>query len=100
MHKLEDLKVYGKAFRLTKEVRGVTKIFPREELFGLTAQCKRAVDSVALNIALENNCIASETYSAIAAGIKEIVAMIYGLQKALTQQSMRPQVSTSHNLII
>ncbi len=51
MHRLRELKVYRKALSLTREVRTVMKNFPRDELFGLTAQFKRAVDSIALNIA-------------------------------------------------
>lgn len=51
MHRLKDLKVYQRALTLTREVRMVTKNFPKDELFELTAQFKRAVDSIALNIA-------------------------------------------------
>ncbi|MBI5217288.1 MAG: four helix bundle protein [Ignavibacteriae bacterium] len=50
MHKLKDLKVYQKALKFTKVVRTVTKKFPKDELFVLTAQFKRAGDSIALNI--------------------------------------------------
>ena len=51
MHKLKDLKVYHNALHLTKSVRQMTKAFPKEELYVLTAQFRRAADSVALNIA-------------------------------------------------
>ncbi|MBI1807228.1 MAG: four helix bundle protein [Ignavibacteria bacterium] len=51
MHRLGELKVYQKALKLTNVVRSVTRGFPRDELFGLTAQFKRAVDSIVLNIA-------------------------------------------------
>jgi four helix bundle protein len=51
MHRLTELNVYRKALILTKEVRTVTKNFPKDERYELTAQFKRAVDSIALNIA-------------------------------------------------
>ena len=51
MHKVKELKVYQKGLRLTKLIRQTTESFPREELFILTAQFRRAADSVVLNIA-------------------------------------------------
>src|ERR1051325_5147537 len=51
MHRLRELKVYQKARTLTREVRKVTKCFPKDELFVLSAQFKRAADSIALNVA-------------------------------------------------
>ncbi len=49
--KFEKLLVWQKAVDLTEEVHKVCKKFPKEELFILTSQIKRAADSVALNIA-------------------------------------------------
>jgi len=51
MHNLEELQVYHKALSFTKAVRRTTKIFPKDELFGLISQFKRAADSIVLNIA-------------------------------------------------
>lgn len=49
--KFEKLLVWQKALDLSDIVNTVTKSFPRDELFILTSQIKRAADSVALNIA-------------------------------------------------
>jgi four helix bundle protein len=49
--KFEKLKVWQKSVDLTADVHELTKTFPKEELFVLTAQIKRAADSVSLNIA-------------------------------------------------
>ncbi|HMR85332.1 MAG TPA: four helix bundle protein [Niabella sp.] len=49
--KFEQLRVWQKALELTELVHNTTKQFPKEELFVLTSQIKRAADSVALNIA-------------------------------------------------
>jgi four helix bundle protein len=51
MHNLGELQVYHKALSYTKDVRRVIKSFPKDELFGLNSQFKRAADSIVLNIA-------------------------------------------------
>lgn len=51
MFKFEKLEVWKRALLLTKEIHDLTRAFPKEELFMLTAQIKRAADSVGLNIA-------------------------------------------------
>lgn len=51
MNKFKDLLVYKKALRLTRVVRQTAKMLPKDELFGLTAQFRRAADSIVLNIA-------------------------------------------------
>jgi four helix bundle protein len=47
----EQLLVWQKAIDLTGIVHELTLKFPRDELFILTSQIKRASDSIALNIA-------------------------------------------------
>jgi four helix bundle protein len=49
--KFEKLIVWQKAVDLASDVHELTKTFPKDELFILTAQIKRAADSVSLNIA-------------------------------------------------
>ena len=50
--KFEDLQIWQKALDLTDDVSLLTKkYFPKDELFILTSQIKRAADSVVLNIA-------------------------------------------------
>ena len=49
--KFEKLIVWQKSLDLSEIVHDVTKKFPKEELYVLTAQIKRAADSVSLNIA-------------------------------------------------
>ena len=51
MHDFKDLKVWTKAHQLTVGIYRVTREFPREELFGLTSQLRRAASSVGANIA-------------------------------------------------
>lgn len=49
--KFEKLRVWQKSLELSTLVHHVTREFPKEELFILTSQIKRAADSVNLNIA-------------------------------------------------
>lgn len=51
MHNFRKLKVYEKALSFSKTVRVVTRKFPKDELFALTSQFRRAADSIVLNIA-------------------------------------------------
>ncbi len=47
----EDLDIYKDSYRLALEIYKITKIFPKDEIYGLTSQIRRAAISIALNIA-------------------------------------------------
>ena len=49
--KFENLEVWKKSLDLTLVVHHTTRKFPKEEIYILTSQIKRAADSVSLNIA-------------------------------------------------
>ena len=49
--KFEKLDVWQKAIDLSFDIHMLTKGFPKEEVYILTSQIKRAADSIALNIA-------------------------------------------------
>jgi four helix bundle protein len=51
MFKFEKLKVWEKALDLSLAIHTLTRGFPKEELYVLTSQMKRAADSIGLNIA-------------------------------------------------
>jgi len=51
MKNFRDLQVWHKAHELTLESYRVTNSFPKQELFGLTSQIRRAAVSIAANIA-------------------------------------------------
>lgn len=51
MLSFKDLVVWQRSHQLTLEIYEVTQCFPKEEIFGLTSQIRRAVSSIPTNIA-------------------------------------------------
>ncbi|MGB7062087.1 MAG: four helix bundle protein [Candidatus Zixiibacteriota bacterium] len=51
MFSFENLKVYRDSLQFAKDVYRLTNKFPKDEIFGLTSQLRRAASSVVLNIA-------------------------------------------------
>jgi len=50
-YSFEKLIVWNQSRALVKEIYSLTKLFPKEELFGLTSQIRRAAISVSSNLA-------------------------------------------------
>ena len=50
-HNYHELKVWAKAMDFVAEIYQLTQLFPKDELYGLTNQTRRAATSIALNIA-------------------------------------------------
>jgi len=48
--KFEKLIIWQKAMDFGEEVHGLVQKFPKDELFNLSSQIRRAADSIALNI--------------------------------------------------
>ena len=51
MLNFKDLEIWRRSHKLTLEIYKATQSFPKEELFGLTSQTRRAVSSIPTNIA-------------------------------------------------
>ena len=51
MQNYKDLKVWAKAHEYTLNVYEITKLFPKEEIYSLTNQLRRAALSIPANIA-------------------------------------------------
>ncbi len=51
MEDFKNLKVWHKAHRLTLAIYDCTRSFPRDEIYGLTSQIRRASASIGANIA-------------------------------------------------
>ena len=51
MQDFRNLKIWQRAYKLTLQIYKYTNKFPKEELYGLTSQIRRASSSIAANIA-------------------------------------------------
>ena len=51
MRSHKELIVWQKSYKLTKDIYLVTKKFPKEEMYGMTSQMRRAAYSIPTNIA-------------------------------------------------
>jgi four helix bundle protein len=90
--KFEQLKVWQRVVDYTLAIHNVTRSFPKEEMFVLTSQIKRATDSIALNIAEGSTGQSNAEFNkflgyALRSGI-EVVSCLYIAQKRdlITQQ--------------
>jgi len=54
MQSFRNLQVWEKSHRLTLDVYAASKAFPRDEVFGLTSQMRRASASIGMNV--EEGC--------------------------------------------
>ncbi len=51
MRNYRELRVWAKAHALALKLYGITREFPREEMYGLTSQIRRAASSIGANLA-------------------------------------------------
>ncbi len=50
-HNFRNLKIYQRAIAFAVEIYRVSRSFPKEEIYGLTSQIRRAATSISLNVA-------------------------------------------------
>ena len=90
--KFEKLKVWEKSIELSFHIHELTREFPKEELYILTSQIKRAADSVSLNIAEGSTGQSNPEFSkflgyAIRSGIEVIGCLFIGKKRGLISES-------------
>lgn len=83
--KFENLEVWKESVELSGPIHDMTRSFPKEEQYILTAQIKRAADSVSLNIAEGSTGQTTPEFKkfmsyAVRSGI-EVIACIYLAKK-------------------
>ncbi|MBB6327489.1 four helix bundle protein [Algoriphagus iocasae] len=91
--KFEKLIIWQKAMELGEQVHVICKNFPKDELFNLSSQFKRATDSIALNISegaiLQSNL---EQKKFIGYAIRSLAEVITCLYKAINRKYLNDSV--------
>ena len=90
--KFEKLIIWQKAMDYGEKIYSLTKFFPKDEMYNLTSQTKRAVDSIALNIA-EGSIGQSdaEQKKFIGYAIRSLAEVITCLHKAVRRKYISQQ---------
>ncbi len=90
--KFEKLKVWQKAIELSIKVDLLTKKFPKDEIYILTSQIKRASDSISLNIAEGSTGQSNKEFNrflgiALRSAIEVVTCLYLGRGRKLINQS-------------
>ena len=99
-----DLMVWQKGIQFVKTVYRVTSVFPREEMFGLTQQIRRAAVSVPSNIAegaARKGAIEFSRFLYVArASLSEVdTQLVIAKELQYTNETLRPEIDVLFKLI-
>ncbi|MFI1771337.1 four helix bundle protein [Thalassobellus citreus] len=85
--KFEDLIIWQKGMDLGEDMNNIARKFPKDELYNLSSQLKRAADSIALNIS-EGSILQSgpEYRRFLGYSIRSIAEVVTCLHKAKRRQ--------------
>ena len=94
-HDFHELKAWAKAMDFVTQIYQLTQTFPKEELYGLTSQPRRATTSIALNIAEGSGASSNaEFIRFLEMARRSVYAVITALEIALRlKYCKQPQVS-------
>jgi four helix bundle protein len=102
LQKYEDLIVWQKAMLLVEEVYRITKLLPKEEIFGLSSQMRRAAISIPANIAEGQERSTTKDFVKflyIAKGSKGELETLLSLCLRLEYLSVS-KIETAHKLLV
>ncbi|PIU41197.1 MAG: four helix bundle protein [Candidatus Omnitrophica bacterium CG07_land_8_20_14_0_80_42_15] len=103
--KFEKLEVWKKAVDLSYEIHQLTRDFPKEEVYILTSQVKRAADSIVLNIAEGSTGQSNPEFKqfigyAIRSGIEVVSCLYIGKKRELIGEEKFQKLYTEAESII
>ncbi len=101
MQNYKDLKVWEKAHAFTLQVYEITKLFPKEEIYSLTNQLRRASSSIPANIAEgcgKNSQLELAHFLNIALGSANETEYFLLLSKDLSYLSAEKHVELGENI--
>lgn len=89
--KFESLIVWQKALDLTEKIDALSKTFPKEELYVLSSQIKRAADSIVLNIAEGSTGQSNKEFSrflgiALRSAIEVVTCLFIGKKRRIISE--------------
>lgn len=95
--KFEDLIIWQKGMDLGEEMNTMASNFPKEELYNLSSQLKRASDSIALNIS-EGSILQSgpEFRKFLGYSIRSIAEVVTCLYKAKRRSYINEEIFLKH----
>jgi len=103
--KFEKLEVWKRSIELGFNIHELTRDFPKEELYILTPQIKRAADSVALNIAEGSTGQTNAEFKlflgyAIRSAIEVVCCLYIGRRrKLITERKFRELYSETEEIV-
>ena len=103
--KFEKLLVWQKAMDFGEKIFILSSKFPKDELYNLTSQIRRAVDSIALNISEGSICQSSPEFKKfIGYSIRSLAEVVTCLHKAarrnyITEDGFRDNYEFAFNLM-
>lgn len=84
--RFEKLEIWGEANNYADAIYEITKKFPKQEIFGLTDQLRRAANSIAVNIAEGSGSSSSKDFiNYLNIAIKSTYETVSHLQRAINQ---------------
>jgi four helix bundle protein len=103
--KFENLKVWQKAMDYGEDIFNLSKGFPKDEIYNLTSQIRRAADSIALNISegsIGQTDPEFKRFLGIAIrSLAEVVTCLYkaSRRKYITEDEFKKQYDYAFNLM-
>lgn len=103
--KFEKLIIWQKAMEFGESIFQLSKKFPKEEIYNLTSQIRRAVDSIALNISEgsigQSNPEFKKFMGYSIRSLAEVVTCLYKAEnrKYITKQEFSEQYEFAYNLM-
>ena len=103
--KFEKLKVWQKAIDFSSDIHSLTRKFPKEELYILTGQIKRAADSIALNVAEGSTGQSNSEFKkfigySIRSGIEVVSCLYIGRKrKIISEEDFRKYYAEAEEIV-
>jgi four helix bundle protein len=103
--RFEDLQVWQRAIDLGEQINQLTKSFPKDEVYVLTSQIKRAADSVVLNIAEGSTGQSKSVYKvflsyALRSAIEVVSCLFIAKKRGYIQDELFRELYTEYEILV